>query len=73
MTASTFEFFAFFGILFGFLAGTAAFVISYAEYRRRFLEEGSRPVRLAMRSAVVTFLFFLVASIVLPWILHMAL
>jgi hypothetical protein len=70
MTTSTFEFFVFFGTLFGFLAGSAAFVIAYAEYRRRFLEEGSRPLHMAMRTGVVTFLFFLVASILLPWILQ---
>ncbi len=73
MTAATLQFFAFFGTLFGFLAGSAAFVIAYAEYRRRFLDEGSRPFRMAMRTGVVTFLFFLVASILLPWILHLAL
>jgi hypothetical protein len=70
MNASTFEFWAFFGTLFGLLAGSAAFVIAYGEYRRRFLEEGSRPFQMAMRTGIVTFLFFLVASLVLPWILH---
>lgn len=57
----------FIGIIFGLLAGACAFVIAYAEYKRNWSFSGSA-LRMALRTAFVTFLVFLAAAIVLPWI-----
>jgi len=56
------------GVLFGALAAAAAFVISYHEYRQRMLRLDQNPRRMAMGTAVTTFVFFLVASIVLAYV-----
>jgi hypothetical protein len=53
------------GLVFGALAGACAFVIAYSEYRRNWSFTGSA-VRMALRSAVVTFLFFFFATLLLP-------
>jgi len=53
------------GLVFGALAGGCAFVIAYSEYRRNWSFTGSA-VRMALRSAVVTFLFFFLATMLLP-------
>ena len=55
------------GVVFGLLAGACAFVIAYSEYRRNWSFTGSA-VRMALRTAVVTFLVFFLASLLLPWI-----
>ena len=59
------------GVVFGSLAGLCAFFIAYAEHRQRMraLTEKS-PEELATRTAIVTFLFFFLASCALPWILQ---
>jgi H+/Cl- antiporter ClcA len=61
-------FFAIFGSLFGALAAACAFLISYGEYQRHFPDR-AKPIRMALQTAFVTFLFFLIASLVLPWLL----
>ncbi|MEO8075594.1 MAG: hypothetical protein ABI818_04645 [Acidobacteriota bacterium] len=52
------------GVTFGLLAGACAYVISYGEYKRNWSFRGS-PAKMALRSALVAFLFFFVAAIAL--------
>jgi len=61
--------FLFLGVVLGALAATAAFLISYHEYRQRMLRPDQNPRRMALGTAVATFVFFLVASIVLALVL----
>lgn len=58
------------GVVFGVLAAACAFVISYGEYKRNWNFRGSA-VKMALRSAFVTFLFFLVAAVALGAIFRM--
>ena len=57
------------GVVFGTLAAAAAYAISYHEYRQRMLRLDQNPRTMAMGTAIVTFTFFAVASIVLSYIL----
>jgi len=57
----------FLGIVFGVLAGGCAFVIAYGEYRRNWSFTGSA-VRMALRSALVAFLFFFLGAIIVQWL-----
>ncbi len=57
------------GLVFGALAAACAFLISYAEYRRRFLRPDQNATRMALHTAVVTFAFFVVAALVLAFVL----
>jgi hypothetical protein len=50
------------GVVFGLLAAACAFVISYAEYKRNWSFRGNA-VAMALRSAFVTFVFFVLAAI----------
>lgn len=52
------------GVVFGVLGGACAFVISYAEYKRNWSFRGNATA-MALRSALVTFVFFLLAALVL--------
>jgi hypothetical protein len=52
------------GVTFGLLAGACAYVISYAEYKRNWSFRGSA-TKMALRSALVAFLFFFLAAIAL--------
>jgi len=61
-------FFAIVGALFGVLAAACAFLISYGEYQRHFPDR-AKPLRMALQTAFVAFLFFLIASLALPWLL----
>jgi len=53
-----------FGLVFGVLAGACAFVIAYHEYKRNWSFRGSAAA-MALRSALVAFLFFFAAAVVL--------
>jgi len=64
--------FLFLGIVLGALASTAAFLISYHEYRQRMLRPDQNASRMALGTAVTTFVFFVVASIVLAFVLRPA-
>ncbi len=64
--------FLFIGTLLGGLAAVGAFVISYHEYRQRMLRPDQNPRRMALRTAWVTFVFFVVASAVLAFVLRPA-
>jgi H+/Cl- antiporter ClcA len=66
--ARSLVFFALFGSFFGCLAAACAFVISFAEYQRHFPGK-AKPIRMALQTALVTFLFFLIASLTFPWLL----
>jgi hypothetical protein len=57
------------GALFGVLAAACAYVITYTELRRRFLRPDQNPRRMALHTAVVTFIFFVVAALVLSFVL----
>jgi hypothetical protein len=52
------------GAVFGLLAAACAFFISYAEYKRNWSFRGSA-TKMALRSALVTFVFFFVAALAL--------
>jgi threonine/homoserine/homoserine lactone efflux protein len=56
------------GVSFGALAAACAFVISYHEYRQRMLRIDQNPRRMALGTAAVTFTVFVVASIVLSFV-----
>ena len=60
------------GAIFGALAAAAAYAISYHEYRQRMLRLDQNPRRMALGTATATFVFFLVASIVLAFVLDPA-
>jgi uncharacterized membrane protein SpoIIM required for sporulation len=51
------------GALFALLASAMAFLITWQEYSRHF-HDRKKALRLALRSAVVAFLFFVVLSVV---------
>lgn len=57
------------GATFGALASACAYLISYHEYRQRMLRLDQNPRRMALGTAIVTFAFFLIASIVLSVVL----
>jgi hypothetical protein len=52
------------GLVFGALAGACAFAIAYHEYKRNWNFRGNAAA-MALRSALVAFIFFFVAAIVL--------
>ena len=58
------------GLVFGLLAAACAFVISYGEYKQNWSFRGSA-VKMALRSALVTFAFFFVAAILLAVIFRL--
>ena len=60
------------GIVFGGLAAASAYVISYAEYRRRRLRPDQNARRMALETSAATFAFFLLAAIVLSFLLSPA-
>ena len=60
------------GTVFGALGAAGAYVISYSEYRQRFLRPGQSAKRMALEVAAMTFVFFVVASLVLGLLLGQA-
>jgi hypothetical protein len=58
------------GLVFGVLAGACAFAISYAEYKRNWSFRGSA-AKMAVRSALVAFVFFFLAALGLSAVLKM--
>jgi hypothetical protein len=58
------------GAVFGALASASAYVISYAEYRRRRLRPDQNPRRMALETAAVTFGVFLLAAVVLSFVVR---
>lgn len=58
------------GLAFGLLAGVCAYAISYNEYKRNWSFRGSA-AKMALRSALVAFLFFFVAAVGLVAVLRM--
>jgi hypothetical protein len=57
------------GAVFGLLAAACAYVISYNEYRQRMLRLDQNPRKMALQTAVATFLFMLLAAVVLSFVL----
>lgn len=60
------------GTVFGALAAAGAYLISYSEYRQRFLRPGQSAKKMALEVAVMTFAFFVVAALVLGLLLGKA-
>lgn len=58
------------GVTFGVLAAACAFAITYGEYKRNWSFRGSA-VKMALRSALVTFVFFFLAAIALGYVFRM--
>jgi hypothetical protein len=58
------------GVAFGLLAAACAFVISYGEYKRNWSFRGSASM-MALRSALVTFVFFFLAAIALGFVFQL--
>jgi hypothetical protein len=58
------------GVTFGVLAASCAFAISYSEYKRNWSFRGSA-VKMALRSALVAFVFFFLAAIALAFVFTM--
>jgi hypothetical protein len=58
-----------FGAIFGLLAAACAYVIALHEYRQRMLRLDQSAPRMAAKTAIVTFVFILGASVVLGWML----
>ena len=56
--------------MFGLLAAASAYFIAYHEYRQRMLRPDQNAAKMAIETAVVTFLFFFVGSIVLGYALR---
>ena len=57
------------GAMFGFLASILAYLILYREYQHHFADS-TKPRRMALQGAVVTFLVFFVLSIVFGYAMH---
>jgi len=57
------------GTIFGLLASASAYLIAYHEYRQRMLRLDQDPKRMALGTATVTLVFFVVASVVLSFAL----
>lgn len=60
-----FGFFLFIGVVFGLLASMSAYAIAYHEYRQRMLRPDQNPKKMALQTAIVTFIFMVAASVVL--------
>jgi len=63
--------FLFLGIVPGLLAGLLAFVITYDEYSRHYIDR-RRPLRLALEAAVFAFFVFLALSVATGFVLTRA-
>jgi hypothetical protein len=57
---------------FGALGAAGAYLISYSEYRQRFLRPGQSAQKMALEVAAMTFAFFVVAALVLGLLLGRA-
>jgi len=58
------------GTIFGVLAAACAYVIAYSEYRQRMLRPNQNAKTMALQTGVTTFVFFLVATVVLYLLLR---
>ena len=58
------------GALFGLLAAACAYLIALNEYRQRMLRLDQNPRAMALNVAIVTFVFMLIASVVLSFVLN---
>ncbi len=54
-------------LLFSPLAGALAFIITYMEYAKHFVDR-KKVLRQALRAALVAFLFFLIVPPLLIWL-----
>ena len=58
------------GAIFGLLAAGSAYAIAYHEYRQRMLRMDQNPMKMAIETAAMTFLFIMAASVVLYFVLR---
>ena len=58
------------GALFGLLAAACAYLIALNEYRQRMLRMDQNPRKMALQAATATFVFILIASVVLSFVLQ---
>jgi len=58
------------GAVFGLLAAASGYVISLHEYRQRMLRVDQNPRKMALETAIITFLFIMAASVVLYFALR---
>jgi hypothetical protein len=58
------------GALFSVLAAACAYLIAYHEYRQRMLLVTQNPKRMALDTALVTFAFMMIATVVLYFALR---
>jgi len=56
------------GLVFSPIAAIMAFLITYNEYQRHYPTK-TKPRRMALEVAIITFVFFLVLSVVIGWLL----
>lgn len=70
MTNPVLPLFVIVGVIFGALAAAAAYLISYHEYRQRMLRVDQNPRRMALTTAMVTFVFFVAATLLLSVVLR---
>jgi hypothetical protein len=59
------------GMVIGLFAGLIAFLITYEEYSRHYLER-RKPLRLALEAAAFAFFVFLVLSVIVGFVLTRA-
>jgi len=57
-----FKLFLIIGMVFSPIAAIMAFIITYEEYRRHYNEK-QKPFRIALNSAIVTFIVFMLISV----------
>ena len=57
------------GAVFGLLASACEYVITYNEYRQRMLRLDQNPRKMALQTAVATFVFMLLAAVILSFVL----
>ena len=55
------------GTLLGVLAAAAAYFVAYGEYRQQMHRPDQNPTKMALEVALMTLVFFVVASVVLGY------
>lgn len=55
------------GIIFGFIASVMAYLITYNEYQKHQFPR-SKLIKVSLESAIFTFIFFLILSVILGYL-----
>ena len=56
------------GIIYAPIAAFMAFLITYGEYKRHFKDK-RKSIQMAIETASVTFIFFILLSVIICWLL----